>query len=216
MTLKHSWWDERKWMSHRGAKLNPYWPYTHRRVVFVPDFTNQVNRAEMYARSASGIGRLENQERLNEVSVLPIFTKYLGATVDGFEKGLKSYRRAALEAPEPKRAEAFKDVIVAEQIRRMLLSCKAVLEFEDLRFRLVHSDSESEKSRLLGRMVDILREEQVRTQASLEAALRDSRLGYKLVEDYVYSPSVLKKKLEVLAETLQEQIPDFRKMHRVP
>lgn len=59
-------------------------------------------------------------------------------------------------------------------------------------------------------------EEQVRTQASLEAALRDSRLGYKLVEDYVYSPAVLEKKLQVLARTLEEEIPGYRKEHNIP
>ena len=55
-TFTHSWTDSGAWMGYLGAELNPYWPFTVSRLVFCPDFTNQSNRAESYARAVSGIG----------------------------------------------------------------------------------------------------------------------------------------------------------------
>ena len=43
------------WEDPINIPFNPYWPFTVSRMVFFPDFTNQVNRAEQYARSATGI-----------------------------------------------------------------------------------------------------------------------------------------------------------------
>ncbi|MCB9766702.1 MAG: hypothetical protein H6752_00790 [Candidatus Omnitrophica bacterium] len=212
MMLDHSWWDEQKW-SHRitGHKMNPYWPYTHARMVFYPDFTNRSNRAEQYARTWSGIGQIENPEKLNENRVLPVFNKHLLLAADEFEKGLLPYRQAALSAPESKREGAMKEVMVAEQIRNMLLSLNAILEFEDLRFRLVHLEADDPSENILGRMKEILRDEIERTERSLVIAERDSRLGYECEQDYVYTPYVLREKIRLLKDTLNDQVPSYEK-----
>ena len=42
-------------MGYLGGEINPYWPFTVSRLVFYPDFTNRTNKAELYARSVSGI-----------------------------------------------------------------------------------------------------------------------------------------------------------------
>jgi hypothetical protein len=52
------------------------------------------------------------------------------------ETGLRSYRQAALNAPAAKRKSAFREVLLAEQLQRMMRSDQAILEFEDLRLRL--------------------------------------------------------------------------------
>ena len=62
-----------------------------------------------------------------------------------------------MNSPACKRAGALREVIVAEQIQRMLLSNHAILEFEDLRLQLV-AEHESQKARtVLDRMETILR-----------------------------------------------------------
>ena len=54
---------------------------------------------------------------------------------------------------------------------------------------------------LLDRMESIVRDETERTEFSLLAATRDSRLGFQYEQDYVYTPYSLKEKLGVLRET---------------
>ena len=63
MTIEHSWWDQEKWKSHLASRINPYWPYTRNSFTFMPDFTNQVNAAEQYARQVSGIARIDGEFR---------------------------------------------------------------------------------------------------------------------------------------------------------
>ena len=60
-------------------------------------------------------------------------------------------------------------------------------------------------------METILREEIARTELSLLAATRDSRLGFQSECDYVYTPYSLREKLESLHETLEKQLPERRK-----
>ncbi|MCA9414369.1 MAG: hypothetical protein KC944_24365, partial [Candidatus Omnitrophica bacterium] len=132
-------------------------------------------------------------------------------SAEEFEKGLRSYRRAALGAPETKREGAIKEVMVAEQIRNMLLSLNAILEFEDLRFRLVHLEGDDSTEEILGRMKEILRDEIERTERSLVIAERDSRLGYECEQDYVYTPYVLREKIRLLKDTLNDQVPSYEK-----
>jgi hypothetical protein len=192
MTLKHSFLDEQRWM--RTSGLNPYWPYIPADYLLYPDFSNRVNVAEEYAKPFS----------------LGVFKKYLLLAADEMEKGLESYRQTALKSPDSKRLNAFREVLLAEQIERMLRSNEAVVEFEDLRFRLAKTNDPSERLRMVDRMTEILKEEIVRTQASLETARRDSRLGYEWEQDYFYWPEVLEKKLELLQVTLNEKIPAYR------
>jgi len=213
MMLEHSWRDPIKWQGYIGATINPYWPYTVRRMVFYPDFTNQVNRAEQYATNVSGIGRIEDADQLDPDRVLKVFLKYLRLAADGFEKGLQSYRRAALQSPEDRRVRAFREVLLVEQMQRMLRSNAAILEFEDLRFELVHTKERSRRLQILKRLEELLRDEIQRTEASLDAALRDSRLGFEFEQDYVYTPYVLREKLEVLQETLDRRLPAYRAEH---
>jgi hypothetical protein len=56
---------------------------------------------------------------------------------------------------------------------------------------------------------EILSSEIGRTEASLETARLDSHLGYECEMDYVYTPFILKEKLQVLHETLDQQIPTY-------
>jgi hypothetical protein len=206
-TFYHSWTDHDKWMGYMGGEINPYWPFTVSRLVFYPDFTNQANRAESYARSVSGI------ESAQEQRVLPVFLSYLQQASDRMEEGLKLYRAAALRSPAAKREQVLKDVIVAEQIQRMLLSNHAILEFEDLRLQLASEQDVQKAASILDRMESIVRDEIARTELSLLAATRDSRLGFQFECDYVYTPYSLREKLESLRETLDTQLAKQRKQY---
>lgn len=185
--------------------INPHWPFTVSRMVFYPDFSNKTNKAEQYARSATGIEIKEG------MTILPVFLKYLKLAADKMEEGLRLYRKAALEAPESKRSQAVKEVVVAEQLQRMMLSDHAILQFEDLRLQLNDVQNETDKKALLNKMEAIAQEELVRTELSLLAATRDSRLGFQFEQDYVYTPYSLKEKIGVLQDTLTKQIPAARK-----
>jgi hypothetical protein len=147
---------------------------------------------------------------------LRVFNKYLLKAADEMGKGLESYRMAALKTPASKRPQALREVLLAEQIERMMRSNKAVLEFEDLRFHLAKTDAPEEQKRILDRMTNILKEELPRTNEALETARRDSRLGYEWEEDYIYWPETLEKKIELLKKTLNEQIPAYRRQHKMP
>jgi hypothetical protein len=142
-----------------------------------------------------------------------VFSKYLLLAADGFEAGLKLYRQAALRAPEAKRAGAMKEVLIVEQMQRMLRSAQAILEFEDLRFRLLTADPPAltDAEPLLDRMTAVLTEEIERTTAALETTRRDSRLGYECEMDYVYTPYTINEKLRILHDVLDREIPAFRR-----
>ena len=212
MTIEHSWWDQEKWMSHLAARINPYWPFTRNSFTFMPDFTNQVNQAERYALTRSGVSGIEQDpEKLKTSSVLQVFIKGLLATADRFGEGLVSYREAALKAPVAKQAAAFKEVLMVEQMERMLRSEVAILRFEDLRFKLFHTRGLQDRRNQLDEMKSILKEEAERTERSLETCLRDSRLGYEMEMDYVYGPNVLREKLEVLNRVLEQELPAYER-----
>jgi hypothetical protein len=100
---------------------------------------------------------------------------------------------------------------VAEQLQRMKQSDYAVLEFEDLRLQYVNATDRNSAGTILDKMDKILQNEIDRTELSLLAATRDSRLGFQFEQDYVYTPYSLKEKLEVLRETLNIHIPSARK-----
>lgn len=198
-TYNYSWGDPSK-----KTPFNPYWPFTVSRMVFFPDFSNQINRAEQYAKSATGIVAEK------ETNILPVFLKYLKKAIDEMEQGLVLYRSAAVNSPESKRQGAVKEVIVAEQLKRMMESDYAILEFEDLRFQLTKGKNKGLFDTTIDRMEEILKDEIVRTELSLLAATRDSRLGFQFEQDYVYTPYSLKEKLGVLRETLNKQLPILR------
>jgi hypothetical protein len=193
MTLEHSWEDPAIWQ--RQSQIWPYWPYTPRRLILAPDFTNQVNAAERYARPFS----------------LAVFNKYLTLAADEMERGLRTYREAALKAPRSKRAGAMREVLLAEQLQRMMRSDRAVLEFEDMRFRLAKAEIPARRVELLRRMSTLLEEEKVRAGHSLQTARRDSRLGYEWEQDYIYTPDHIEEKIKLIEVTLKQQIPDYRK-----
>jgi hypothetical protein len=195
MTVEHSWTDQQRWIA--GSGINPYWPYAPTRVILWPDFTNQVNVAARYAKPFS----------------LPVFNKYLLLAADEMEAGLRSYRQAALSAPPAKKFGAYREVLLAEQLQRMMRSDQAILEFEDLRFHLDKTSGRAARSRMLLRMSAILKDEIARTRASLETQRRDSRLGYEWEQDYFYTPYVLEEKLKLLRVTLDQQVPAYRKRH---
>lgn len=178
-----------------GVPVSKYWPYAPERVILVPDFTNKINAAARYASPFS----------------LPVFNKYLLAAADEMEKGLESYRRAALGAPASKRRTAFREVLLAEQLQRMMRSDQAILEFEDLRLKLAKAATPAERSSTVDRMAVILKEEIARTEASRETQLRDSRLGYEWEQDYFYTPEVLAEKVLQLRGVLDREIPAYRK-----
>jgi hypothetical protein len=193
LTLDHSWEDPAIWS--RTSQINPYWPYVPSRLILFPDFTNKTNVAERYTRPFS----------------VGVFNKYLALAADKMEEGLKSYRKAALNAPAAKRVGALREVLLAEQLQRMIRCDRAVVEFEDLRFKLASEQDKDARRWLLDSMVRILNEEMARTIDSLETARRDSRLGYEWEQDYIYTPDTIEEKLKLLRVTLDEQIPAYRK-----
>jgi hypothetical protein len=205
-TFRHSWIDQDFWMGYLGGEINPFWPFTVSRLVLYPDFSNKVNQAENYARSASGV------QVGNDVAVLPAFLKRLRQASVKMEEGLNHYRAAALCSPESKRIQALHEVLIAEHIQCMILSNHAILEFEDLRFQLAAENDHQKASIILDSMENIVREEISRTEFSLLSVTRDSRLGFQQECDYVYTPYSLREKLGVLHETLETQIPLARKI----
>ncbi len=127
------------------------------------------------------------------------------------EAGLKHYRSAAVNSTADKRKQAVREVIVAEQMQRMMQSDFSILEFEDLRLHLSKENDRANFELILDKMELILREEIDRTKLSLLAATRDSRLGFQFEQDYVYTPYSLKEKIGVLEETLDIHMPVARK-----
>jgi hypothetical protein len=206
-TFNHSWTDFGKWMGYFGGEINPYWPFTVSRMVFYPDFTGKNNKAELYARSTTGI------QADKEIKVLPVFLRYMKQAAYKMETGLKLYREAALTAPESKRQQAMREVLVAEQLHRMMQSDCAILEFEDLRLQQESEKDFRKRDSILDQMGNILLEEINRTELSLIAASHDSRLGFQFEQDYVYTPYSLQEKLKVLYDTLNIQIPTVQKKY---
>jgi hypothetical protein len=198
MTVEHSW--AIAGVRGGGVPINYYWPFAPRRVILNPDFSNRINVAEQYARPFT----------------LPVFNKYLLLAAGEMEKGLERYRTAALAAPAEKRRTAYREVLLAEQIERMMRSDEAILEFEDLRFRLHHAPDQAEKQHMLDRMTVILSDEIARTQSAFETARRDSRLGYEWEQDYFYTPHVLEEKLAQLREVLDRELPAYRSRSAAP
>lgn len=196
LTYKHSWSDQQK-----KLPVNPHWPFTVSRMVFYPDFTNKTNQAEIYARRVSGV------EAPKDARVLPVFLDYLQQAIDKMEEGLKLYRQAALESPKAKRIKAVKEVVVAEQMKRMMQSDHAILHFEDLRLSFMKETNIERSASILSNMEKIIKGEITRTEHSLLAATRDSRLGFEFEQDYVYTPYSLKEKWVVLQDILNEKLP---------
>lgn len=210
MTLHNSWWDEDKKTPWRH-RMEEAWPFCHRMMVFMPDFTNKKNQAEIYARNRSGVGTLGSSPLDRNATVLPTFQKYLLKAADELEVGLRLYRQAAAAAPINKQPAAYKEVLIAEQMQRMLRSLHAVLEFESQRLKLHASVNRAEADAILERMVAILVDEIARTEESYRTAQLDSRFGYECEMDYVYSPLVIEEKLQLLHKTLAIEIPAHRK-----
>ena len=74
---------------------------------------------------------------------------------------------------------------------------------------LVHLEGDDSTEEILGRMKEILRDEIERTERSLVIAERDSRLGYECEQDYVYTPYVLREKIRLLKDALNNQVPSY-------
>ena len=110
-----------------------------------------------------------------------------GATTQEFDREIERVlpvkrirTAAALTNPAARRATALKEVMIAEQLQRMLESYHAILE-----------------------------DEIARTERALLAATRDSRLGFQQESDYVYTPYSLTEKLKSMRETLAVDITCF-------
>jgi hypothetical protein len=114
-------------------------------------------------------------------------------------------------SPESKRPIAIHEVVIAEQLQRLIQSDHAILEFEDLRLQLAAEQDRQKAGIILDRMESIVGDEITRTELSLLAASRDSRLGFQQECDYVYTPYSLNEKLGVLKETLNIQLPAARR-----
>ena len=197
IVVEHSW--AVPGIQAGGLPVSEYWPYAPQRVILVPDFSNRANAAARYCSPFS----------------LPVFNKYLLLAADEMETGLQSYRRAALNAPAGKRKGAFREVLLAEQLQRMMRSDEAILEFEDLRLRLEKAEDPASRMHTLDRMTAILKEELARTQAARDTQLRDSRLGYEWEQDYFYTPDVLAEKIQQIRATLDREIPAYWKKYGV-
>jgi hypothetical protein len=210
MTIEHSWWDQAKWRSHLAARIHPYWPFTRYAFSFIPDFSNRNNMAVTYAANSSGVARIEEPETLKRHPVLPLFLDRVRETEEKLEEGLRHYRAAAFQAPAAKRVNAFREVNLVEQMKRMLGSLMAILEFENLRFQVMNQNETSARKRMLDRMVELAREEKERTTAAIQSARWDSRIGFEMEMDYLYTPYVLEEKIKVLDQVLTVEIPEFR------
>jgi len=195
IVVEHSWWLPG--IEAGGEPVSEYWPYAPNRVILVPDFSNRTNAAARYASPFS----------------LPVFNKYLLLAADEMERGLRSYRQATLNAAGGKRKGAFLEVLLAEQLQRMMRSDQAILELEDLRLKLDRAADTATRTRTVDRMATILKEELARTQAARNTQLRDSRLGYEWEQDYFYKPDVLAEKIQQIRTALDREIPAYRKQH---
>jgi hypothetical protein len=82
--------------------------------------------------------------------------------------------------------------------------------FRHLRLRQAAEKDIKKREEILDRMECIVHDEIVRTELSLLAATRDSRLGFQFEQDYVYTPYSLKEKLRVLRDTLNTQLRTAR------
>ena len=213
MTLEHSWSDQNHWKGYRGAGIDPLWPFAPTYLGFIPDFTNEINMAEAYARRRTGVARMVEPEQLDTLSVLPIYQKRMLEMAEELKAGLEPYREAARQAPEAKKQTAYREVMLVEQMLRTVQSARAVLAFENLRFHLAKTTDDEERKRMLDEMVGLLEEEIARTEASLRAVRRDSRFGYEFETDYVYDAYVLEEKLEVMRAALDDEIPAYREQH---
>lgn len=194
-TLNHAWADQTRW-SHQ-AQVNPCWPYMPSRLFFWPDFTNQRDAAKDY------IGFF----------TVPVFQKYLTLSADRMEQGLQSYRHAALRAPATKQKRAFREVLLAEQLQRMMRSEYAIIAFEGFRLALAKASDPAAKKELLDKMIAVLRDERERTASAQETARRDSRIGYEWEQDYVYTPDTIQEKINLIDDTLNRLIPAYRQVN---
>lgn len=184
------------WSHDNLPTLDP-WPYAIRRMILWPDFTNKRDAAQSYIGFFS----------------VPTFQKHLLIAADLMEQGLKHYRHAALAAPESKRKAAFREVLLAEQLQRMMRSEHAIIEFEQMRLALAKASDSDGQNDLLNSMIDLLHTERQRTVASYETARRDSRLGYEWEQDYVYTPASIREKIKLIDDTINFQIPDYRQIN---
>jgi hypothetical protein len=185
----HSW--------ARNQRTVQYVPGQRRFPLFEPDFTNQRNAAAEYTSPLT----------------LPVFQKYLKLAADELEQGLQSYRQAALRAPAARRTTALREVLLAEQLQRMMRSEHAVIEFETMRVALAGLTGVADRRALLDQMVALLKEESQRTKSSWKAARRDSRLGYEPEQDYLYTPEQLDEKFKLIDRTLHHEIPEYRRIN---
>jgi hypothetical protein len=93
----------------------------------------------------------------------------------------------------------------------MLCSLDAILDFEQQRLELAKSTDRVAAEHLLDQLTAIAEDEIHRTQRSLRLTELDSRLGYQMEMDYVYSPMVLEEKLQLLQRTVAREIPAYRR-----
>ena len=201
-TFTHSWTDHEKWMGYFGGRNQPLLAVYRLPHGLLPRLhATRRTRPSSTPERVSGIEvepGTQDPAGLSEISAARRPTRW--------RKGLKLYRAAALASPASKRQRAVREVVVAEQIQRMLLSDHAILEFEDLRLQLAAEQDRQKAGAILDRMETIVREEIARTELSLLAATRDSRLGFQFEQDYVYTPYSLREKLKSLHETLEKQL----------
>ena len=175
------------------------WPHNISRHILNPDFSNKRNAARDYTRFFS----------------VGVFRKYLNISAELMERGLRHYRKAALSAPASKRRSAFREVLLAEQLQRMMRSAHAILGFEELRLELNTSKDRGRRMELLTLMEAMLREERARAVTAYEIARRDSRLGYEWEQDYIYTPATIREKIKLIDDTLNFQIPEYRERHNL-
>jgi hypothetical protein len=189
---------------------NACWPYAPQWAFLYPDFSNRQNMAETYVKSY--LAYFEKKAGEQGFS-LKTFLKYLELAADKIEAGLKLYRQAARQSPDSIQKRAIKHVLIAEQIKNLLLSEVAILEFEDCRFKL-HQNIQANKH-LLERMKWILKEELQRTSEFSAIVKKDSRMGYEWEADYFYTPYVIQQKIDLLNDTVKRQIPEFIKRNNL-
>jgi len=189
--------------------LDEYWPYVPQWALLCPDFSNNHNIAEIYCKSYMEYFEQGRSGPGEKGFSLKTFLKYLQKAADKMEAGLIIYRAAAEKSPESKCTKAIKHVLIAEQIRNLLLSDMTILEFEDIRFKLFQNPTANRQ--LIDRAYALLKDELVRVSDFMAIIKKDSRMGFESEADYFYTPYILQEKIALLNDIINRQIPGFIK-----
>jgi hypothetical protein len=184
-----------------GAEyIDPTWPHLVSWMWIKPDFSGKTNSAAQLARNFS----------------LPVYRKYMQQTLEKLQRGLTSYRKAALAAPSSRKAAALKEVGVAEMMALIVASSIRHVDFETARFNLASAKNRKEGEALLNSMRQLLTAELSDVEVALLLASKDSRIGFHTYYGRIISPYNLQQKAEQLKQALAVDLPKLASRFTTP